>query len=384
MIKIFHFADLHLDSPFAGCDIKASENGRKRLRDAFLRMMKRVSEGGYDLVLIPGDLYESGYLTAETAELVMRTLGALPCPVVISPGNHDPYCKGSLYTSMNLPENVHVFSSEELSYFDFDDIGVRVYGYAFTEPSLRRGPLAGEHPEHGGRIPLLCAHADVSSPLSPYAPLSYADAEDAGIVYAALGHIHNAPPVFRSERTTCAYSGFVEGRAFDERHYGTALSVALDETSFPVRVTAEQVQIGTYRFETEQIDITAALGDEEASELVARRISERGYGSETALRAVLCGEVGTGYAPNVRVIAEKCRGELDVLEVIDDTSPILDGAALESDITLRGELYRTLKEKLCSGSGEERRVAALALRLGLAALEGRDISVFLPDTSPIE
>ena len=63
-----------------------------------------------------------------------------------------------------------------------------------------------------------------------------------------------------------------------------------------------------------------------------------------------------------------------MLEVDDRTSPTFDGGVLENDMTLRGELYRELYPMLSDGTPEERATAAAALRLGLAALEGRNVS----------
>ena len=53
------------------------------------------------------------------------------------------------------------------------------------------------------------------------------------------------------------------------------------------------------------------------------------------------------------------------------TLPLMDGGALAEDMTVRGELYRTLLPMMQNGSPEERRTAASALRIGLRALDGR-------------
>ena len=64
---------------------------------------------------------------------------------------------------------------------------------------------------------------------------------------------------------------------------------------------------------------------------------------------------------------------VEYLEIVDDTMPFLDGEYLERDATLRGELYRTLLPKLRSEDGNERRLATKALRIGLAAIDGKSI-----------
>ena len=62
------------------------------------------------------------------------------------------------------------------------------------------------------------------------------------------------------------------------------------------------------------------------------------------------------------------------LELLDRTTPTFDAAYLEKDMTVRGELYRSLLPRLTEGSPEERATAARALRMGLAALSGDDIT----------
>lgn len=378
MIKIFHFADLHLDSPFSGGDIKRSEAGRRRLRELFCAMMHHVRETGYDLVLIAGDLYDGGFVTEETAELVCRELSSLSCPVVISPGNHDPYSKGSLYTCGKFSDNVHIFSSEKLERFDFDRLGVSVYGYAFTDNTLRANLVAETYVADPKRINILCAHTDVASPLSPYAPMTYADIEAAGFSYAALGHIHKAPDVFRSASCVCAYSGFGEGRAFDEVGQGGAMAVSLFETGERASVSLERLSFSKYSFEVEAIDVSYIGSDADIEKKIKAVIKEKNYNKNTALRVVLEGMTDVGYIPNAELIAKKCIAEVDFIEIKDKTLPLLDGNFLEEDITVRGELYRALKEKMTSGNERERSLAGMALRIGLAALEGRDLSPFMP------
>jgi hypothetical protein len=63
----------------------------------------------------------------------------------------------------------------------------------------------------------------------------------------------------------------------------------------------------------------------------------------------------------------------EYIEIIDDTMPAIDGEYLARDTTLRGELYRTLLPKLSSEDGNERKLAARALRIGLAAIDGKNI-----------
>lgn len=377
MIKIFQTGDIHLDSPFAVGDIVRSENGRKRLRAVFRSMMKYVRENAFDLVLIPGDLYEHGYLTEESAEMLKSEFASLPCPVVISPGNHDPFVKGSFYDSADLPKNLFVFSGEKTERFDFDNLGVSVYGYAFLGMNHRENPLEGIYTS-GERINILCAHTEAGSLMSPYAPMSYEDMESAGFDYAALAHIHNAPEIYRSRVLTAAYSGFAQGRGFDETGEGGALSVSLFETGDNADIKVEKICFSDYSFELMPLNIGGLCSDDEIAELLLSELEARGYGEKNAVRVSLEGLVDIGLRPNLLLITRKCGGKVDFLEIKDNSLPLAREEELERDPTLRGEFYRTVKGRLASENSRERAIASLALKIGLVALENGDISVFFP------
>ena len=372
MIKIFHMGDVHLDCAFGG-DITLRERKRARARERFAQAVEYIKQGGYDLVLIPGDLYESESLTRDGADFLRTSLREIPCPVVISPGNHDPYTAGSFY-SADLPENVHIFTGEGLSYFDFDDISVRVYGYAFTGISHRQNALTGFACEDSGRINILCAHGDTTSPLSPYAPLSVTDMENAGFTYCALAHVHRPPQTVEGD-TTVAYSGFLQGQGFDETGNGTAVSVVIEDMGERAAAKAERVVFEGARYEIVTVDADGAKNDAETAEL-ARKTVEK-YGSDVSLRVILTGNVPREYRPDTRRLTAMLAGGTEYLEVRDNTLPLLESEAYEADQTVIGELFRTLKLKMTTGDERERAVAAQAWRLGLAALEDREITPIL-------
>ena len=196
MFKVLHTADLHLDSSFADFSLAESERARQSQLRSFFRMIEIAKEEEVALFCIAGDLFDRERVRPAVADAVFDALSSLECPVVLSPGNHDPYRSGSVYLERELPDNLFVFREETLSHFDFPSIGrgVTVYGYAFSSPSLYASPLMDCDrvcaPKDGGVSILLC-HADLDHPLSSYAPLPGRDLERCGADYVALGHTHN-------------------------------------------------------------------------------------------------------------------------------------------------------------------------------------------------
>lgn len=369
-LKILHTADFHLDSPFSGLDVKQSDERRAALCSAFSTALSRAVSDGCDLVLIAGDLFDCGFVSAETVEKTFEAIGKCPLPVVIAPGNHDPYVSSGVYSKRKLPKNLHVFTSEAMERIDLPEIGVSVHGYAFTSDRLDESPLASSsqslslHPEN---LNILCAHADLYAPISKYAPLSPRLLEGSELVYAALGHVHKHEPPMLLGSCLTAYAGFPEGRGFDELGYGGALEVTVDRKTR--KASAERIILSLRRYEWESLDITGASLASEAEAAIKKLIDDKGFGTGTALRVSLCGSVSPNFAPPSSLSAQELG--LDLFELINETSPVFDAAFLENDLSLRGALYRELLPALRSEDRSERMVAAQALRIGLAALDGR-------------
>ena len=59
--------------------------------------------------------------------------------------------------------------------------------------------------------------------------------------------------------------------------------------------------------------------------------------------------------------------------MIDKTLPLYGTEGLKRDMSVKGELFRNLLPMLEGDNEEDRLVAARAFRVGLAALENRDI-----------
>ncbi|MBR2906515.1 MAG: DNA repair exonuclease [Clostridia bacterium] len=380
MIKILHTGDLHLGSPFSGLSPRESRRCRERQEESFGKMIGYAKAEGISLFLIAGDLFDGDAVSTDTLDNVFDALASLPCPVVIAPGNHDPYRVGSPYTARVLPENVYVFDSEALTRFSFPTLGVDVFGYAFTSPAYRESPLASL-PDNfclGEGLSILLAHGDLDSPLSRYAPIRSQDLARSGADYVALGHVHNAEDEILSVGATAyAYCGFPEGRSFDECGFGSFRVITLSSDASvdsPIE-GAERVRCSTHRYESRRCDVTGCESDPDTAERIRAFLAENGFGSETTLRLTLDGEVSPRYTPDPSRIAGLLDGNAipSPLTLLDRTLPVLGSDYLESDLTLRGELYRILKPKMLSGSEEERLDAALALRLGLAALDERPI-----------
>ncbi len=370
-MKLLHTGDLHLDSAFCTEGTLQADHRREAQRQLLIRIFDCAKTEACDMILMAGDVFDSKYVTPETGELFCRLCREAACPIVIAPGNHDPYISGSFYRTADLPEQVYVFSSHQVQRFDFDGLHTTVYGYAFCSAALTESPLNQEEiPESDGNIRLLCAHADLGVPLSRYAPLTVGDILAYGIDYAALGHVHNPNIETTYGSTEIRYCGFPEGRSFDEEGDGSVLLVTVNRGE-PIQV--ERRVLSRQRYFSEELDLSSCAEEKDVADMLEKAIATYVPGEGTHLRLTLTGEAEGEWLTDLKGLARKVQGDLSSLTLKDQTSPRADAKMLEQDITLRGEFYRTMYTALSADDPKERRLATLALQIGLAAIDNKQI-----------
>ena len=333
MIRIIHGADFHLDSPFSGLSPDQAARRRGEQRELLGRMAQAARERAADLVLLAGDLLDSERVFQETAQALARALGDIPCPVFLSPGNHD-------------------FWSPQL--------GCTVWGRAFYDSRQTDSPLAGFRAPEGKGVQIMCVHGD-TAPQSEYGPLSPAEIETSGLDYLALGHIHQGSGLRRAGRTFWAYPGCPEGRGFDELGQKGVLYVELEED----RAQDQLLPLGRRQYEILPVDVT---GKEPLEAVLAALPQDT---SEHIYRIVLTGE---GESPNLPALERELAPRFYGLTLRDQTRLPTDLWKRREEDTLTGLFLRAMWTK-CQEEPEER-TYQMAARFGLAALEGgEDVSL---------
>lgn len=215
-VRILHAADLHLDSPFEALTLAQAAQRRREQRDLLRALPELARTHGAQIILLAGDLLDSASPYPETAKALAETFDGCGAEVFLAPGNHDYYSAGAPYARLTFPENVHIFRSPRIEAVTLPELGVRVWGAAFTDsrcPGLLRGFSV---PKQAGLLDVLCLHGEVGNPASAYDPVSAAELAASGLDYAAFGHVHRFGGVQRAGGTVYAWPGCMEGRGFDE------------------------------------------------------------------------------------------------------------------------------------------------------------------------
>jgi hypothetical protein len=168
----------------------------------------------------------------------------------------------------------------------------------------------------------------------------------------------------------CGYCGSLECTGFDEPGIGGATLITIEDGE-PLRISHKRVSFGHITFHTEVVDITGVNNNNEIIKRISRLISDKKYNDETALRVDLVGSVSPRFVVSGNFDCDTFG--LYSLGVTDKTVPLYGTETLRREMSIKGEFFRSLLPMLESEEEEERLVASCAFRVGLAALEKKDI-----------
>ena len=362
MLKFIHAADLHLDSAFGALPERQAAQRRRESRELPFRLANYVREHEIGLVLLAGDLFDTGSAFRETTEQLSAALGQMEVPVCIAPGNHDFYGPRSAWETTHWPENVHIFREDRMTAVELPQWNAVVHGAAFTGPEREESFLAGFSAPADGRVHIGLLHGELDPAERRYDPLTRDEVAASGLAYLALGHIHKRMEPRLYGGTLCAWPGCPEGRGFDELgekgfYEGTMEHGKLSLTFVP---------FARRRYEILEVDVTGKNPRSAVEEALPTDTAPHLY------RILLTGETGESGV-NTQALQEALADRFYALDIRDHTRMTEDIWQRAEEDSLRGLFLRELRTKWQAASEEEQEIITKAARFGLAALEHRDL-----------
>ncbi|WP_298748974.1 metallophosphoesterase [uncultured Serinicoccus sp.] len=261
MVRILHTADWQIGLTRRFLEPEAQARFSAARVEAIRALGRVAQEQGCALVVVSGDVFESNHLTGQTVRRALEALRAVPVPVYLLPGNHDPLDAASVYSSdvftRECPPHVHVLDAAGVH-----EVAPGLELVAAPWESKHPGrdlvgeavDLLPEGPAPDGVVRVVVGHGGVDDfdpqwrDAATIRTASLAAALDEGRVhYVALGDRHSRTAV--AGREDIHYPGAPEPTRETEVDPGHALVVDVD----PGRAVGERVQVtphpvATWRF----------------------------------------------------------------------------------------------------------------------------------------
>ena len=431
-IKFIHCADLHLDTPFVSLETDGNYNGsyalrskatirRADLKSTFEKIAEMSQKEKADFIFICGDLYEHNYVRKSTIYFINDVFKSISdTKVIIIPGNHDPWVKGSFYREFKWAENVYILAGEK-SYLYFEEEGVCVYSInAFSDALSCRSNFDSEletkcdYPSCSSKseidisinyelINVLLAHGTVDFNIDKNNGASFSGEklEMLGMDYVALGHFHRRNDNIKN--FGIIYNpGSPEPLGFDEPgehgiYVGSILKKSFNEKNLDIKY----IPINKKRYETLKIDVTNCKTDESIIDEISKAIEKiyyksnlpntikiedntielydnnngsiNNFMSSLLVNIVLCGYIKPDFNVDVEHILSYFENKLFFLKIENKTALAYDFSEIKNEKGLRG-LFA--KKMLCliekAQDEHEKELLTKSLYYGMQAIdEGR-------------
>jgi DNA repair exonuclease SbcCD nuclease subunit len=359
---VVHAADVHLETAFT--EVRGGARRRAALADAFARIVDLALERGADALTIGGDLYEAERAGPQTARFIFAQLARFGGPVLVAPGNHDPYSSRSLYARDDRPPNVRVFAEPAWAPYPLAD-GVTVYGFGHAPAEPGRPFANARFDRPGARIALVHGSDEDRCPPGKRAtaPFTLAEIVASGATCALAGHYHGGAVLCdETGAPRLAYPGSPEPIKFGERGSHGALVVTVENG----RVAIETVELARTRL----IDLDVPLDDAASEHFVlgALEMALAPYGRDDFLRVRLHGTVAPGTRIDRDLIADRFASFVGAIDIADETVAA-DYAAIAHEPNVRGRAVADLLALAEAGDTDAR----AALRYTVAAFAGTEL-----------
>jgi DNA repair exonuclease SbcCD nuclease subunit len=397
-LLIAQLSDFHLGASLRGgrLALPAAKAGKRRdeQRQCLQRFADHVRGSRPNLVLLPGDLFDSGEPDVDDLNFVITTVNSLaPTPVFVTPGNHDGYAASSCYNPHSAlsqsrgrgpkwGSHVHIFASDHFETVPLHHRSdATVTGAAFHRhtPESRHALADLARPPENG-LHLLLFHGALQNYPRPGAekevlPFTTAELERAGYAYAAVGHYHHGGAILsEGGQVLGAYAGAPFAASLMDEDVGTWLDVEL----IPGEPLTEQAldwrRCDDRAIRRIEMDVSGPTDTMALAQRLEEQLTTRGATPRDLVCIVLRGRLARGITFNPQAelrsrffhaVVDDAAIEPDYAIDFDAELPEEPGLAATSEEVLR---WKMLKEYHKADSDERRALVREALIYGLDAL----------------
>lgn len=336
-MKFVHMADMHFDIPFTVLNNrnKLGEQRRLEQREAFKRIIDYIKENNIEYLFIAGDLYENEYIRKSTIDYINNLFREIPnTKIYITPGNHDPYLKGSMYKTIKWNDNVKIFTNK-VEMVENEDCNI--YGFGFNDFYCAVSEVQDIVIENKEKLNILITHGTLNGGTiedMQYNPLNKAKLKQIGFDYVALGHIHK--PDYNSEKNQrIVYSGSPISMGFDELgKHGVIVGELTKET-----IKLEFLPIDKKEFKEKEIDISDLNNIEELIE----KLNSLNLDDGVYYKLILIGD--KNFEININHLFKYINNE-NIIKIKNKTELKINLNELSKENSLKGLFVKEILEEL--------------------------------------
>ena len=352
-MKIIHCSDIHLDSRMETnlSPEKAAERSGE-LCATFGRLAAFATANEVRAVLIAGDLFDGGRVSARTVDYVLDAIRRAPqVDFLYLRGNHD---EADPFAGLELPENLRSFGNT-WTYCRYGDVTV-----AGLEPEDWEGMYHSLDLEPG-RTNIVMLHGQTSTqPGEELVALPMLRGKN--ISYLALGHIHSYTAENLDPESTWCYCGCLEGRGFDE--CGQKGFVLLDIQG--EKITREFVPFASRTLYEVPVDISDLVTVSQLRQAMER--AAEGISPDSLMKFTLTGTYTLETQKDLRFLTKSLEPLFWFVKIKDESRFRIEKESYEHDISLKGEFIRLV---MASDRSEEEKAQIICC--GIQALSGEEI-----------
>ena len=401
-LRFLQISDLHLDSSLGAGRLGLPPDKRARIqRDmahALARAMEIARNEEVDVVLAPGDFWDDESVSLKSASLVYDAFASVaPIPVLVAPGNHDPY-NGFSYHDPDYyrnkvrrthPDNVTVFCKAEWETLRLPQLPQVVFhGCCFTENLPRTNRmLSSLRVDDASVLNVALLHGSRDDVVAPdrdgvrlmTAPFSREELLQSGMDYTALGHYHRHSIVEDDAgNIRAAYGGIPVGRGLDES--GEHFVLLGEITAGGVKPESlQRINLDVRRILRITVPVDASITNAAAlKDRLCAALSAEGVAKDDMVYVTLEGQTH----PDVEHFdVDQLWCDSQCFHLVVDQShlePEYDLDALLTDETagkrIEGRFAQRMRELLESAQNpEQARMLRAAMNIGMDALQGREV-----------
>lgn len=318
-MNFLHIADVHLDQMMKNI----GEDGKKRRQDilnAFSECIEFIKNRKIQYLFIAGDFYEHKYIKDTTIEFIISLFKKIPdTKIYITPGNHDPYIKDSIYDRFKFPNNVYIFKNMDI--FETEDANIFGYGFTDFNPPLNVN-FGNIKPIKNGKKNILIVHTDINDSKYEY-DIEVRKLIKKGFDYVAMGHIHMGN---YNDKSNVIYPGSFAEYNFKASGDGSTGAV--------FGILNENLKTELIKFDKkEYIKYELNISNENSENSLIITINNLQFKNNQIVRVVLVGE--KNFLINNKFILENIHNK-NIIQLEDKTKLKLDYKKYKDEISLRG------------------------------------------------